>query len=549
HFQGGGGAMTSEHFIWIVDSTANSKRLILTCRDRKNRERMAELQERRRGLQALLGTRLAELRHICLQEAELTGTVPCDFPLEVGEKPPCVQRRGGNRKNLSVCLQEEDTQRSKQRKKIFSGTLRKHNTSEHNHTNTHISKRTVHRGCHTEQRMLSHLWLSCLSDNATAQSHPLVVSSGSPAEIFYQNKTSRNLLNRYTDLNSHLHHKKTCTVNPSRVTNTLQTHKPPSNPPTGSQDSTSSTPSVGGEGSNGLVGSITPPQEELAAQHIGAMSRQMSAGGTFWSPEMLTDRHVRTISEEEKGTVAGKRREGAYGEILLDYVCGRQRQLQRQFSQPNKKPITVQHQLLRNGDSVHQLPGAPPICYRHLGGKQDRSTVTRTKSCGHNSTLPTIQPDPHPNLLPPRPPQPASNQDSQLEEATRSLHKALALEGLRDWYLRNTLGSSHHNQASSKVTAGAGTKAKAKVKGQNGGGEALQRRRTTHAVLPQSTYDTDGGYQHAALHPKPTLSHSVTFHGHPLASAGTFCHDLFSAQKQEAPSHLISDQLSPGTLV
>lgn len=32
-------------------------------------------------------------------------------------------------------------------------------------------------------------------------------------------------------------------------------------------------------------------------------------------------------------------------------------------------------------------------------------------------------------------------------------------------------------------------------------------------------------------------------------SAGTFCHDLFSAQKQEAPSHLISDQLSPGTLV
>ncbi|XP_020557303.1 FERM domain-containing protein 4B isoform X3 [Oryzias latipes] len=508
---------------------------ILTCRDRKNRERMAELQERRRGLQALLGTRLAELRHICLQEAELTGTVPCDFPLEVGEKPPCVQRRGGNRKSR---VEEENTQRSKQRKKIFSGTLRKHNTSEHNHTNTHNSKRTVHRGCHTDDTVRSESSSTPDSaghehgnDNATAQSHPLVVSSGSPAEIFYQNKTSRNLLNR---------------------ADTLQTHKPPSNPPTGSQDSTSSTPSVGGEGSNGLVGSITPPQEELAAQHIGAMSRQMSAGGTFWSPEMLTDRHVRTISEEEKGTAAGKRREGAYGEILLDYVCGRQRQLQRQFSQPNKKPITVQHQLLRNGDSVHQLPGAPPICYRHLGGKQERSTVTRTKSCGHNSTPPTIQPDPHPNLLPPRPPQLASNQDSQLEEATRSLHKALALEGLRDWYLRNTLGSSHHNQASSKVTAGAGTKTKAKVKGQNGGGEALQRRRTTHAVLPQSTYETDGGYQHAALHPKPTLSHSVTFHGHPLhsrTSAGTFCHDLFSAQKQEAPSHLISDQLSPGTLV
>ena len=41
----------------------------LTCPDRKQRERMAELQERRRGLQALLSTRLAELRCICLQEA------------------------------------------------------------------------------------------------------------------------------------------------------------------------------------------------------------------------------------------------------------------------------------------------------------------------------------------------------------------------------------------------------------------------------------------------------------------------------------------------
>ena len=30
---------------------------------------MAELQERRRGLQALLSTRLAELRCVCLQEA------------------------------------------------------------------------------------------------------------------------------------------------------------------------------------------------------------------------------------------------------------------------------------------------------------------------------------------------------------------------------------------------------------------------------------------------------------------------------------------------
>lgn len=41
----------------------------LSCPNRKQRERMAELQERRQSLQALLSMRLAELRRICLQEA------------------------------------------------------------------------------------------------------------------------------------------------------------------------------------------------------------------------------------------------------------------------------------------------------------------------------------------------------------------------------------------------------------------------------------------------------------------------------------------------
>lgn len=37
--------------------------------NKKHQERMAALQERRQSLQALLNTRLAELRRICLQEA------------------------------------------------------------------------------------------------------------------------------------------------------------------------------------------------------------------------------------------------------------------------------------------------------------------------------------------------------------------------------------------------------------------------------------------------------------------------------------------------
>lgn len=53
-----------------------------TCPDRKQRERMAELQERRRSLQALLSTRLAELRRICLQEAVSAISRPITNPLQ-----------------------------------------------------------------------------------------------------------------------------------------------------------------------------------------------------------------------------------------------------------------------------------------------------------------------------------------------------------------------------------------------------------------------------------------------------------------------------------
>eukprot|EP00064_Thunnus_orientalis_P017467 superscaffoldBa00003717_g17550 len=222
---------------------------LISAPDRKQRERMAELQERRRSLQALLSTRLAELRRICLQEAELTGAVPSDFPLEAGEKPPCVRRRGG-------------------------------------------TSRTGNRKCRAEM-------MACLS------------------------------------------------------------------------------------------------------------------GAPRWA-------------------------------LLI---------LQWRFS-------------------------------------------TITKPRGTHCTT-----------------------------------------GLRDWYLRNTIGSSHTNQANGKVNAG--------VKGQTGGGAALQRRRTTHGVIQPPTYQTETSHHTASHHKQTALPHSATFHGHPLHASSLY-HDSFPPQKQEVPS---VDQPSPGTLV
>ncbi|XP_076596935.1 uncharacterized protein ccdc120a [Chaetodon auriga] len=592
----GGGGVTWETQAMEVKGQLISAPDPFTCADRKQRERMAELQERRRSLQALLSTRLAELRRLCLQEAELTGAVPSDFPLETGEKPPCVRRRGGTARqgNRKCRAEEEDSQRSKTKKTLFSGALRKHSDSEHNthtQTHTHHGKRTVHRGCHTDDMVRSESSSTSDStghdhDDSVSQCRPPLVSAGSPVEVFFQNKTRRNSVHNRTD------HPETLQTNrplPLPLSHAPPLHPPP--PPPRSQDSSPSSspadPGAAGEAgvrvnasrhsnsSDGLLDRINPPEEEVGAQQGGLWvsgllgSRGTNTAGALRSSETLTDGRTRTNNglTESGGTGQGRGggRGGGYNEVLLDYVWGKQQQLQRQQSQTNnRQPVTSHHQLLYNGYSSQPPLGAPPTCRGHPSD-QRRIKVTRTKSCGpflplqqsqtdtHNPPLSAIQPDPHPHLLPPRPPQLPPNQDAQLEEATRSLHKALALEGLRDWYLRNTIGSTHQNQANGKVNTGVNTKVSEEVKGQVGGGGAPQSRRRTHGVIQQSTYRMEANHRHALQHHKQTLPHSATFHGHPLhgrSVESSLYHDPFPPQKQEVPLRdLTLDQPSPGTLV
>lgn len=205
--------------------------------------------------------------------------------------------------------------------------------------------------------------------------------------------------------------------------------------------------------SDGLLDRIKPPEEDGGVQQGGLWvngqpgSRGTNTTGMFRSSETLADRRTKMNMGVLEGGGNGRGRGGArgagYSEVLLDYVWGKQQQLQRQQSQTsNRQPVTSHHQLLYNGYTSQQPTGAPPTG-RGPPGDQRRIKVTRTKSCGpflpvqqnqadtHNPPLSAIQPDPHPHLLPPRPPQLPPTQDAQLEEATRSLHKALALEGKR----------------------------------------------------------------------------------------------------------------------
>ncbi|KAK6467222.1 FERM domain-containing protein 4A [Huso huso] len=58
-------------------------------------DHIAELLDRKRALQSALSSRLVDLKKLCLQEAELTGELPNEYPLQSGERPPHVRRRVG----------------------------------------------------------------------------------------------------------------------------------------------------------------------------------------------------------------------------------------------------------------------------------------------------------------------------------------------------------------------------------------------------------------------------------------------------------------------
>ncbi|NXR59584.1 INAVA protein, partial [Rhadina sibilatrix] len=59
------------------------------------KERVQAGQRQQQVLEARLDGCIQELRQLCLREAELTGTLPSEYPLKAGEKPPKVRRRIG----------------------------------------------------------------------------------------------------------------------------------------------------------------------------------------------------------------------------------------------------------------------------------------------------------------------------------------------------------------------------------------------------------------------------------------------------------------------
>ncbi|XP_048097943.1 LOW QUALITY PROTEIN: coiled-coil domain-containing protein 120 [Alosa alosa] len=624
--------------------------------DSKQRvERISELQERRRSLQSLLNTRLSELRRVCLQEAELIGEVPPEFPLEVGERPPFVRRRVGSTrhgpKHTGKGEDEEASQR-KLKKTLFSGALRRHNDSEQQPSH---GKRTVHRGCHTDNAVKSE---SSSTSDSTGQDNDEVFSPDclspararvaqespdsrfcrklSPVEIYYEMRTRRNsvassaspnrslprsvsnlegrsvpatpLLSRTGPATAHIR---------SEVSATKQWSDNPEAPqvvPLQTQEGSSSG-SLEQSGSYSAQTRRSNSSEALLDRAVsvddGAPQRNgmPARGGPYKSSEALTDGRLRQAQRgspdrqpaghsdpnRNRTSVGGRTGGGNYNEILLDYVWGKQQKMQAQQQQQQQQQRMQPHvngkpRPWPEGSSGPPLPqyngfpppsqplhlsGGPPAYSPHMlrgkPGEPRRVKVTRTKSCGPfiplqqhqqetillsaysenppatNGSSPllcthSMDPSGSQNTHRPLPQITTDSSSSTPDNATRSLHKALALEGLRDWYLRNTLGHTTVNG-----------------KGQEG---APMRRRTTnslhasHGPHPPLTHQRNsfqGDAPHYSQCRSSQLPQSQTFHGHPLHGRSvelSLYQDSFPSKMQELTlKESSAERPSPGTLV
>lgn len=587
------------------------------CQDGKlQADRLATLQQKKQALEALLSSRVGQLKQVCLQEAELTGKLPHVFPLEAGEKPPVVQRRAGLAPDTKT---EDEAAQRKQMKTIFTGALYRSSESDRNLLN----KRTVHRGCHTEDTVMSES-TSSMSDSTSHdnESSPSVVADQrslsqpgltvgspehrisrklSPVEIYYEMRTRRNSV--------------TSSVSPThslpRSASNVEGRSVPATPLLARTAPISVHVRSDGSGSNGLKqwsGSLDVPymiplaQEGSSSDRRGcpysSRARRSNSsealldrsslpddpatrngmpprGGPYKSSETLTDgklrrinlgspeRHVDSSVEQAKLRLSmGGRGTGGYNDILMDYIWSKQQKMQHQLYQSTGRiwqDMSSSHISTTappphaNGFShsqVHLPSAVPPYSPMVLRGSQAelrRVKVTRTKSCGpfiplqqHDaillsayesplpasatttSSIPNLHPYQTELLGPPFTRRPPQFSLPTPEDSTRSLHKALALEGLRDWYLRNALG--YPSTASKGHEAG------------------ISRLSHPHPLVHQAqSVQGDPANSH-----RPQMPQSASFHGHPLHGR-SMEFSLYQENSQEASSK--EPSVDPGTLV
>lgn len=231
-------------------------------------------------------------------------------------------------------------------------------------------------------------------------------------------------------------------------------------------------------------------------QQMASRNGMLPRTGPYKSSESLTDgklKHMYLGSPERQ--LGGSKEQGhmhlsvtkgsgaGFDDTLMDSMCKPQKrpvQPQKHFSVEHiwpdfsafPKSGTSSHCNVFPYSQMHLSSSSPSyssLVVQSYQPKPRRVKVTRTKSCGPFTPLQqhsldhlllyTYEPtkllsgsaaSSFPSLLPHQTEMANSNVTFSskpeplslpaLDDSTRSLHKALALEGLRDWYLRNALG-------------------------------------------------------------------------------------------------------------
>lgn len=407
------------------------------------RLRLQELLERQRGLREALGLRVAELRRVCLQEAELTGKLPPEYPLEPGERPQPIRRRvapthrgpGAEALAWELCRElaiqrqvveaarrlalapELSDQQRRRRRRVQAEAAQRLRELEGQLGETQ-ARLGAPRGTHDEAFTSEN---SSLSDSAAHDNdHPhgahllkggperpspprsrdhLRAVSGSPDRRPGWRAPLPDLCGGAASRRSSLATPTSPNRTLPRSVSSFEGRSVPATPVltrsicSGSHSFRPDAPTATRQWSGSQDSQLGPPSRDPSVDRappaFAARTRRSN------SSEALIERG----GPPDDPPIRGPPRP-PYAELLLDYY------LERQCGPA--------------GDHLSRRDGPPPPSWGYPESPLPRR-VGRAKSCG----------PPPPSQLPPPAPQ----------HLPRAAHKALALEGLRNWYLRNAGGA------------------------------------------------------------------------------------------------------------
>ncbi|XP_077140323.1 coiled-coil domain-containing protein 120 isoform X1 [Ranitomeya variabilis] len=507
---------------------------------------ISDLGEKQRDLQESLRQKVHELRRLCLQEAELTGQVPPEYPLEYGERPPVITRKQrafrvsaatvtrAESNPDALCRQEVQLERlerdfalqlqmseaarklslaaeqsaeltleqRRKRRLVYLDALRRLQELEEQSNNLRrkLGLRPTHRVPHS---LLDEAYQSECSSLSESASHDDILSSTmrpSPPRLTEHSRAVSSSPERRVgwkaspvELYCEVHNRRNSMASVASPTrsfprslSSLEGRSVPATPIlsrnacsssalrsdgsglsqrqwTGSQDSQvgfssdrpniHSTRSRRSNSSEALI--ERPPPTETQGKPSFKSSEALSERP---QPGVAPSHHQQRGARSPDPRTPNANPRLPYEDILLDYYMERQQQQQqRGWVEPDghwwvepeapwwADPDGTSHYSRRDG-YYEGYPGSPAL--RSRAETQQRRNVGRNKSCGpHLTDTSHFQQPWHSDGFQQRPaaqvshPGPRSRSQPRApppETMERNVHKALALEGLRDWYLRNS---------------------------------------------------------------------------------------------------------------